>query len=150
MALLARISEAIYKIMTAKGRIISVEKMSLNNLEKLYPTLQFLHISRRKSIYDKMGLVAKKNGEIKKEQERKFHHELMSQMLTLATSGFGLVAALAWNEAIQTFVKEYIQRFYPNGAGVISKFLYAIIITAFAVFITYQLSKLRSRVEDGK
>ena len=38
----------------------------------------------------------------------KFQKELLKQMITLSTSGFGLVAALAWNDAIQAFVKEYI------------------------------------------
>ena len=77
--------------------------------------------------------------------ERSFHRELIHQLITLSTSGFGLVAALAWNEAIQSFVKEYVQRFYPSQSGAISKFIYAIIITVFAVFITYQLSRLASR-----
>lgn len=81
----------------------------------------------------------------KQQKEKHFHQELIQQLVTLSTSGFGLVAALAWNEAIQTFVKEYIQRFYPDQAGVVSKFIYAIIITAFAVLITYQLSRLASR-----
>ena len=81
----------------------------------------------------------------KKEKQTVFHQELIQQLVTLSTSGFGLVAALAWNEAIQAFVKEYIERFYPGGAGVISKFLYALIITLFAVLITYQMSRLTSR-----
>ena len=81
----------------------------------------------------------------KKQKEKSFHKELIQQLVTLSTSGFGLVAALAWNEAIQTFVKDYIQRFYPNQAGVVSKFFYALIITIFAVVVTYQLSRLASR-----
>ncbi len=83
-------------------------------------------------------------------KERRFHQELLQQLVALSTSGFGLVAALAWNEAIQTFVKEYIQRFYPDQAGVVSKFLYAVIITVFAVFITYQLSRLSSKFNAGQ
>lgn len=79
------------------------------------------------------------------QEERSFHKELIRQLITLSTSGFGLVAALAWNEAIQAFVRDYINRFLPNGGGVISKFLYAAFITAFAVIITYQLSRLASR-----
>ena len=79
------------------------------------------------------------------EKEKSFHKELIQQLVTLSTSGFGLVTALAWNETIQAFVKEYIERFYPPGAGIISKFIYAIIITVFAVLITYQLSRLASR-----
>lgn len=79
------------------------------------------------------------------EKERSFRRELIEQLITLSTSGFGLVAALAWNEAIQTFVKDYIQRFYPDQSGVISKLIYAVIITVFAVLVTYQLSRLASR-----
>lgn len=81
----------------------------------------------------------------KKEQEKSFHRELIEQLVTLSTSGFGLVAALAWNEAIQTFVNDYIQSYFPNQSGAISKLLYAVLITAFAVLITYQLSRLASR-----
>src|SRR5690242_18602799 len=81
----------------------------------------------------------------KSQKERSFKRELVEQMVTLSTSGFGLVAALAWNEAIQSFVQSYIEKFYPEGSGVISKFLYAILITLFAVLITYQLSRLAAR-----
>jgi hypothetical protein len=76
------------------------------------------------------------------QEERSFKRELADQLVTLSTSGFGLVAALAWNEAIQSFVKDYIQVFFPSQYGVISKFIYALLITLFAVFIIYQLSRL--------
>lgn len=79
------------------------------------------------------------------QQQRRFHEELASQMLTLATSGFGLVAALAWNQTIQGFVKEFIEPKIP-GSGLISQLIYALIITILAVFITYQLSKIASHL----
>ncbi len=82
--------------------------------------------------------------------ERSFREELFQQMLTLSSSGFGLVAALAWNEAIQTFVKGYIQYYFPNQSDVISKFFYAFLITIIAVFVTYQLSKFSARFGTGK
>lgn len=82
-------------------------------------------------------------------QEKKFHEEIITQLLTLSTSGFGLVAALAWNETIQGFVKEFIEPRIP-GSGIISQFIYALIITIFAVFITYQLSKLHSHFSSKK
>jgi len=72
----------------------------------------------------------------------KFQKELLKQMITLSTSGFGLVAALAWNEAIQALVKEYIDQYISVGSGIISRFIYAIIITALAVLVTYQLTKI--------
>ncbi len=78
------------------------------------------------------------------QKEKTFREELFEQLVTLSTTGFGLVAALAWNDAVQEFVKQYIQPFYPNG-GVISKFLYALFITLLAVLITYQLSRLAAR-----
>ncbi|MEX2028603.1 MAG: DUF5654 family protein [Candidatus Curtissbacteria bacterium] len=75
-------------------------------------------------------------------QNKRLTKELLRQMITLSTSGFGLVAALAWNEAIQTLVSEYVDRYLPAGSGVISKLIYAVLITLFAVLITYQLSRI--------
>jgi len=79
---------------------------------------------------------------------KKFKQELLKQMVTLATAGFGLVAALAWNEAIQAFVTEYVDKYISVGSGIISRFVYAIIITAFAVVVTYQLTKISGEEEE--
>lgn len=92
--------------------------------------------------------MSKKKLEEKKE-EKKLHVELISQMLTLATSGFGLVAALAWNETIKAFVETYIEPRIP-GSGLVSRLIYAVLITALAVFITYQLSRLSARFQTKK
>ena len=78
------------------------------------------------------------------EKESSFRKELLIQLITLSTSAFGLVAALAWNEAIQQFVKDFIEPRIP-GSGLISKLIYALLITGFAVLITFQLSRLASR-----
>lgn len=83
-----------------------------------------------------------------RENKKRLHKELIKQMLTLATSGFGLVAALAWNSLIQEFVNTYVKKFLPNGSGLISLLIYAIIVTILAVTVTYQLSKLSERVND--
>ena len=79
--------------------------------------------------------------------KKKLHIELVRQMLALATSGFGLVAALAWNSLIQEFVNSYIKKLLPNGSGIISLLIYALIITALAVFVTFQLSKLSEKLQ---
>jgi len=78
----------------------------------------------------------------KQKSKQRLHTEIIKQMITLSTSGFGLVAALAWNNVIQEFVKDYINRWLPQGGSLLSLLLYAIIITVIAVLITYQLSKL--------
>lgn len=72
-------------------------------------------------------------------------------MLTLATSGFGLVAALAWNSLIQEFVNIYVKKWLPD-IGIISLLIYAILITALAVTVTLQLSRFLQKLEslDGK
>lgn len=80
---------------------------------------------------------------------RRFHQELIEQMLTLATSSFGLVAALAWNETIQEFVKTFLEPRIP-GSGLLSRLIYAILITALAVLITYQLSRIAARWQQRK
>lgn len=84
----------------------------------------------------------------KKEKARTLQIQLVHQMVTLATSGFGLVAALAWNNLIQEFVGSYVKKFLPQGSGLVSLFLYAVLITALAVIVTYQLSKLLERLEN--
>lgn len=69
-------------------------------------------------------------------------------MLTLATSAFGLVAALAWNSLIQEFVNSYVKKLLPSGSGIISLLIYALVVTVLAVFVTYQLSKLSEKLEN--
>lgn len=88
--------------------------------------------------------------ETKKGKDKRLHVEIVTQMLTLATSGFGLVAALAWNSVIQEFVNNYIKAWLPRGSGILSLLIYAILITILAVFITLQLSKLKDRVSQEK
>lgn len=85
----------------------------------------------------------------KKEKQNSFREALFSQLLALSTSGFGLVAALAWNETIQQLVKQYIVPRVP-GSGLISQLIYALLITLLAVFITYQLSRLSSHFNQKK
>ena len=78
---------------------------------------------------------------------KRLHLLILKQMLALAASGFGLVAALAWNNVIQEFVAERIKPYLPNGSGLISLTIYAIIITVIAVTVTYQLTKLIDKLE---
>lgn len=69
--------------------------------------------------------------------------EYVKTMIQLATSGFGLVAALAWNNAIQALFKQI----FGEAGNIISLFGYAVVITVVIVFVTTRLAKLAERVE---
>jgi len=73
-----------------------------------------------------------------------FRAEYLKTMSQLATAGFGLVAALAWNDAIQTL----IGRIFPTGSGLVSKLVYALIVTGLAVFVTYLLGKMNQEAQN--
>lgn len=81
-------------------------------------------------------------------KKRKLHLEIVTQMLSLATSGFGLVAALAWNSVIQEVVNNYIKKFLPANSGIISLAIYAIIVTILAVVVTMNLTKVKEKLEE--
>lgn len=82
-----------------------------------------------------------------KRMNKSLQLELLKQMITLSTSGFGLVAALAWNNLIQEFVNGYVKRYLPEGSGLYTLLLYALAVTILAVIVTYQLTKIAERLE---
>src|SRR3989344_7770361 len=49
----------------------------------------------------------------KTQQKKRLHLVILKQIVTLATGGFGLVAALAWNNVIQEFVADFIKPYLP-------------------------------------
>ena len=75
-------------------------------------------------------------------EARRLQKEALKQMLTLATSGFGLVAALAWNQFITELVETYIRPLVGESSKLISSLIYAVIITLLAVLVTYNLAKV--------
>jgi len=90
----------------------------------------------------------KEKTEEEKKEDKKFHIELVKQMLTLSTAAFGLVAALAWNAFIQELVSSYVKKYLSVGGALLSMGIYAIIVTVLAVFITYQLSRIIKKLEN--
>jgi len=62
----------------------------------------------------------------------------LSKAFTLMLAGFGLVAALAWNDAIQTLVK---QVFGETSGGIIAKFIYALLVTGLLAVISIKMGK---------
>jgi len=77
-----------------------------------------------------------------KKQTKEFKKQFSKQLLKLVTSGFGLVAALAWNELIKEIVAGYIKPAVGGASGVVSLFVYAVLITFLAVLVTYNLSRV--------
>lgn len=69
----------------------------------------------------------------------KIKKEFNKKLFSYITAGFGLVAGLAWNEAIKSFI-EYLFPLTKNTT--LAKFIYAILITVILVLITYYLSQL--------
>lgn len=70
--------------------------------------------------------------------------EALKTMITLASSGFGLVAALAWNAAIT----ELFKKIFGQASGIISLFIYAVIVTTIAVVVMSKLGRMAQRVEN--
>src|SRR3989344_9685132 len=78
----------------------------------------------------------------KTQQKKRLHVAVLKQMVTLVTGGVGLVAAPAWDNVIQEFVESYIKPYLPQGSGVLSLLLYALLVTALAVTTAIYLSQL--------
>ena len=68
-----------------------------------------------------------------KQESAKLKNTLRSQTIGYISAALGIVAGLAWNEAI----KALIEFLFPLGSNtLVAKFIYAFIITAFVVFLT--------------
>lgn len=81
-----------------------------------------------------------------KKQSKELAKAVVKQMIALSTAGFGLVAALAWNNVIQETVTTYIKPYLAKGSGIISLVIYALIVTILAVIVTMQLAKINDRL----
>jgi Family of unknown function (DUF5654) len=66
---------------------------------------------------------------------------MIQTMISLASASLGLVAALAWNEAIKALLAEL-----NLGESLTGLFIYAIVATVIAVLVLVYLGKLASRV----
>ena len=85
---------------------------------------------------------------LKNKKDEKLHTSMVKQLLQLSTAGFGLAAALAWNDTIRELINTQIKSRLPEGEGISYNALYALIITILAVLITYYLTKLSQKLEE--
>jgi len=72
--------------------------------------------------------------------------QFLETMATLITAGFGLVAALAWNEAIKALIAKYVP---DMGAAVVSLFVYAIIVTVIVVIASVSVARLLGKLKEA-
>ena len=80
-----------------------------------------------------------------KKEIQELRRQLINTVKTLAVTSLGLVAALAWNEAIQ----KLFEVVFPNKANsLVAMFTYAFFITAIIVFVTYYLTKLAGGMDE--
>ena len=75
---------------------------------------------------------------------KQFKLEVLEKITSLVIAAFGLVAALAWNEAIQSLFVVI----FGTQSTLWAKFAYAIVITGLIVFITLRLGKLVSKLKE--
>ena len=68
--------------------------------------------------------------------------QVMTQTTTLVTTAFGLVAALAWNGAIQALFKDI----FGTMTDTTAMFAYAIVVTIIAVLAVFYMSKISARL----
>ncbi len=69
--------------------------------------------------------------------------EILEKMSTLVTAGFGLVAALAWNNAI----KALFEVIFGKQSNIIAMFVYAMIVTVIVVLLTVKLGRAVNKVK---
>lgn len=72
--------------------------------------------------------------------------EVIEKIAALITAAFGLVAALAWNEAIQ----DIFRLAFGEQSGVWAMIAYAVIVTIIAVVVTIWVGRLSEKSTGRK
>ena len=70
------------------------------------------------------------------------HRMVLQTMITLASAAFGLVAALAWNEAIKATIAELL----GEADDLVGLYIYAVLATVLAVVVLLLLARTAARV----
>lgn len=70
--------------------------------------------------------------------------EVIEKISSLATASLGLIAALAWNEAII----EVFKKIFGEQGTLVAKLIYAVAITILVVFITIKFGKVINKLKE--
>ncbi len=76
------------------------------------------------------------------QRSTRLERAFLRRVFDLATAAFGLVAALAWNDAIKALIQSYI----PVGSTLFAQMIYAVILTILAVIITLQIGAISAKL----
>lgn len=80
--------------------------------------------------------------EQQEEKQLGMREQVRAQTIGYIATAFGLVAGLAWNDAI----KALIENIFPLGRNTMAaKFVYALLVTVFVVAITRYLLQLTNK-----
>lgn len=88
-----------------------------------------------------MSIEQQKSGE--SEAQMSMRLSVIQKVMELMMAAFSLVAALAWNDAVQSL----FQRLFPQNGGVGAKFVYALFVTAIVVWVIIRLSRVTKAIE---
>ena len=70
--------------------------------------------------------------------------EILDKFSQLIMTALGLVAALAWNDAIQTLFQQYLG---TAGGALAAKIFYAVFVTFIVIFATIVVSRAAERAK---
>jgi len=76
------------------------------------------------------------------EAKKRMSQAVLEKMMTLILAGFGLVAALAWDDAI----KSLFEQLFGKQNSVFAKFFYALVVTGIVVAISIKLNGLMKHI----
>lgn len=78
------------------------------------------------------------------EKKERLHLQVIQKTYELLTSAFALVAALAWNDAIQSLFK----MIFGEAGSLFAKMLYAAFITVIVVYVSTRLASITKAIQQ--
>ena len=81
--------------------------------------------------------------EVAVKKASRFSREYLATVISLVSTAFGVVVALAWNSAIQ---EAFIRWLGESGGRVAALFVYAMVVTLIGVLVIVYLGRLASRI----
>ena len=78
---------------------------------------------------------------LKKHELNHIHSDVFERVVTLIIAALGLIAALAWDEAL----RHIFQKIFGGKVTLLEEILYALFITTLAALVSVKLGKLFSK-----